>query len=139
MRRGWSEDPPWYSTRSLRSGWLPIVIKIGWSTSGQVSEADFPKFANWNYMMYERRTLRIIVQGRLWLTSVREFGQVFLDVLCGTCSHPLLLLDYHPLTSVQFIIGFTTTPESSITTSALTTSCAAWTKWSKEKKTPTGC
>jgi len=118
----------------------PIVIKIGWPTSGQVSEIDFltkasamakgdhewaakhiPKvyyaedvvfgadstlesvaglfenaeFANGNYM-YERRTLRIIIQERLYLlnslTSVKEFGQVFLDVLCGTCSYPLCFL-----------------------------------------------
>ena len=48
------------------------------------------KFVNGNYV-YERRTLRIIIQERLYplksLTNVKDIGQVFLDVLCGTDSH----------------------------------------------------
>ena len=154
----------------------PIVIKIGWPTSDQVSETDFltkasamakgeyewaakhiPKvyyaedvvfdshstlesvaslfenteFASENYV-YERRTLRIIIQERLYplnsLTSVKEFGQVFLDVLCSTCSYPVFLFDYHQLTSVQFTVGFTTILGSCTATSALTTSCTAWSR-----------
>ena len=39
--------------------------------------------------VYERRVLRIIVQERLvplrYLPSVREIGQVFLDIACSTC------------------------------------------------------
>jgi hypothetical protein len=39
---------------------------------------------------YERRTLRIIVQERLYplksLTNVKDVGQVFLDIACSTCS-----------------------------------------------------
>jgi hypothetical protein len=39
--------------------------------------------------VYERRVLRIIVQERLvplrYLPSVREVGQIFLDIACGTC------------------------------------------------------
>ena len=86
------------------------------------------KFANGDYV-YERRTLRIIIQERLYpfksLTSVADIGQVFLDVLCGTCSYRLSLIDYDPLTPLQFIVGSTTILASSIATSALTTSCAA--------------
>ena len=46
------------------------------------------KFVNGSYT-YERRTLRIIVQERLYplksLSNVREIGQVFLDVACSAC------------------------------------------------------
>ena len=77
------------------------------------------EFANGNYV-YERRTLRIIIQERLYslksLTSVADIGQVFLDVLCGTCNSPLSFLDYRPLTPVQFIVGSTTVLASSIAT-----------------------
>ena len=45
------------------------------------------KFVNGEYV-YERRTLRIIVQERLYplksLTNVRDVGQAFLDVACST-------------------------------------------------------
>ena len=44
------------------------------------------KFANGKYV-YERRTLRVIVQERLYplksLTNLRDVGQVFLDVACS--------------------------------------------------------
>ena len=44
------------------------------------------KFTNGKYV-YERRTLRVIVQERLYplksLTNVRDIGQVFLDVACS--------------------------------------------------------
>jgi hypothetical protein len=46
------------------------------------------RFANKRYK-YRRRTLRIIVQERLYpvklLSSVKEMGQVFLDIACGKC------------------------------------------------------
>jgi len=101
------------------------------------------KFANGNYE-YERRTLRIIIQERLYplksLTSVREFGQAFLDILCGTCGYPPLLLDYHQLTSVQFTVGSTTTLGSYIATSASTISCAASSRRLKGNQSKsTGC
>ena len=56
------------------------------------------KFVNGEYM-YERRTLRVIIQERLHplkaLTDVREFGQVFLGIACGKCLlTPQLLLTY---------------------------------------------
>ena len=44
------------------------------------------KVINKSYM-YERRTLRVIIQERLYalesLTNVRDIGQVFLDVACS--------------------------------------------------------
>ena len=47
------------------------------------------KFAGERSFVYEPRVLRIIVQERLvplrYLPSVREIGQVFLDIACGTC------------------------------------------------------
>ena len=61
---------------------------------------------------YEHRTLRVIIQERLHsiksLTTVRDVGQVFLDVACSTfvCLSP----DFHLLTSVQFIVGSLTSP-----------------------------
>ena len=49
------------------------------------------EFANGDYV-YERRTLRIIIQERLYplksLTNVKEIGQVFLDVACSTYISP---------------------------------------------------
>lgn len=49
------------------------------------------KAVNGKYV-YERRTLRIIIQERFYslksLASARDIGQVLLDVACGTC--PLL-------------------------------------------------
>ena len=56
---------------------------------------------NYTYI-YERRTLRIIVQERLYpletLTDVREIAQVLLDAACGMCFHPFL--GFHTLTLV---------------------------------------
>jgi len=47
-----------------------------------------PKFHGKKYV-YERRTLRIIIQERLEplksLTNAKDIGQVFVDVACGTC------------------------------------------------------
>ena len=40
---------------------------------------------------YERRTLRVIIQERLYsiksLKNVKDIGQVFVDVACSTCAH----------------------------------------------------
>ena len=95
------------------------------SVAGLLENAEF---ANGHYA-YERRTLRIIIQERLHplklLTNATDIGQVFLDVLCGTCSYPLSPLDYHPLNPVQFTVGSTTILAFSIATSASTTSCTA--------------
>jgi len=48
-----------------------------------------PTFAGGKKFQYERRTLRVIIQERLYsikaLTNVRDIGQVFLDVACSTC------------------------------------------------------
>jgi len=48
-----------------------------------------PTFADGKKFQYERRTLRVIIQERLYsikaLTNVRDIGQVFLDVACSTC------------------------------------------------------
>ena len=59
------------------------------STHGKVASLfNNAKFANGKYD-YEERTLRIIVQGRLYplktLTDVKEIAQVLLDVACGMC------------------------------------------------------
>ena len=47
-----------------------------------------PTFADGKFQ-YERRTLRVIIQERLYsiksLTNARDIGQVFLDVACSTC------------------------------------------------------
>jgi len=75
--------------------------------------------------VYERRTLRIIVQERLYplktLTNVRDIAQVLLDVACGMCFHPFL--GYHPLTLVQSTGGSTCALGSYTGTSVRTTSC----------------
>jgi hypothetical protein len=59
------------------------------STHGKVASLfDKPDFAYGEYT-YERRTLRIIVQERLYplktLTNVKDIAQVLLDVGCGMC------------------------------------------------------
>jgi hypothetical protein len=63
------------------------------------------KFADDKKFVYERRTLRIIIQELLYplksLASVKEIGQVFVDVTCGTCVLPLL--DSRPLTVVPSV------------------------------------
>ena len=44
---------------------------------------------------YERRTLRVMIQERLYalesLTNARDIGQVFLDVACSTCHFCFLI------------------------------------------------
>jgi len=64
---------------------------------------EHAQFTNGDYV-YERRTLRIIIQERLFplklLKNVKDIGQVFLDIMCGMCSYPPSLLDNHPLTPV---------------------------------------
>ena len=67
---------------------------------------DGPKFgSNGRGYVYERRTLRIIIQERLEpfksLGSVKDVGQVLLDVACGTCI--LLVFDCRPLTPVDSV------------------------------------
>ena len=68
------------------------------SVAGLLENAEF---VNGEYK-YERRTLRVIIQERLFplksLTNARDIGQVFLDVACSTCIHPPLSLFHHPLT-----------------------------------------
>jgi hypothetical protein len=59
------------------------------STHGKVASLfDKPDFAYGGYT-YERRTLRIIVQERLYplktLTNVKDIAQVLLDAGCGMC------------------------------------------------------
>ena len=59
------------------------------STRGKVASLfSSPEFVNGGYV-YEERTLRIIVQDRLFplktLTNARDVAQVLLDVLCSTC------------------------------------------------------
>ena len=67
---------------------------------------DEAEFANGEYM-YERRTLRIIVQEWLYplktLTNVKDIAQVLLDVGCGMWIDPVF--DYQTLTVVQFTGG----------------------------------
>ena len=74
---------------------------------------------------HERRILRVIVQERLHpiksLANVRDIGQVFVDVVCSKCV--LSLAGSYALTPGQFIVGSTTSPESSTATSVSTTSC----------------
>ena len=58
------------------------------STHGKVASLfDNAEFANGRKFDYEQRTLRIIVQERLYpiktLTTAREFAQVFLDTVCS--------------------------------------------------------
>ena len=83
------------------------------------------KVVNGKYV-YERRTLRIIVQERLYglksLASVKDIGQVLLDVACGTYVPLRLVCDSLPWT-IQFITGCTRLPGSSTATSVSTTSC----------------
>ena len=78
------------------------------STHGRVAELfDEPEFVSGEYK-YERRTLRIIVQERLYplkmLTDVKEIAQVLLDVACSACFHSFLQ-SYCTLTLAQFTDG----------------------------------
>jgi len=71
------------------------VVAAAGSTLENVARLfDEPKFGkNEKMHVYERRTLRIIIQERLYafksLGSVRDVGQVLVDVACGTCSLPV--------------------------------------------------
>jgi hypothetical protein len=75
-----------------------VVFDSGSTLESVARLFEDAEFVNGHYV-YERRTLRIIIQERLSplksLTNVKDIGQVFLDVACGTC--PLSLLDYYPL------------------------------------------
>ncbi|KAF9647592.1 hypothetical protein BDM02DRAFT_3187837 [Thelephora ganbajun] len=66
---------------------IDLVVKISWTGSDRkvVSLLDNAEFVNGEYK-YERRTLRIIVQERLYLlktlTNAKDIAQVLLDVAC---------------------------------------------------------
>lgn len=66
-----------------------IIPSPGSTPESVASLFDKPEFTDGWSFVYERRDLRIIVQEELVplrrLPSVREIGQVFLDVACGTC------------------------------------------------------
>ena len=80
----WAVDhlPKVYRARDV----IPTQDSIPNSVAGMFEGA---KFLDTRSFVYERRVLRIIVQERLvplrYLSSVRDIGQVFLDVACGTC------------------------------------------------------
>ena len=80
----WAADhlPKVYRARDV----IPTQDSIPNSVAGMFEGA---KFLDTRSFVYERRVLRIIVQERLvplrYLSSVRDIGQVFLDVACGTC------------------------------------------------------
>jgi len=80
-----------------------VVFSADSTLESVASLFEGAEFANGEYV-YERRTLRIIIQEQLYhlksLTNVTDIGQTFLDIACGTCIYPLLLLDHHPLTTV---------------------------------------
>jgi len=71
------------------------------STLGSVASLfEGAKLVDGKYV-YEPRTLRIIIQERLYplksLSNVRDIGQVFVDVIGGTCIPPIFLFTYaHP-------------------------------------------
>ena len=87
---------------------------------------------------YERRTLRIIVQERLYplktLTNVKDIAQVLLDVACGICFYPFFV--YHVLTPVQSTGGSTCTLGFFTGTSVRTTSCVASSRRRTRKESP---
>ena len=71
-----------------------------WSVGRLFEDANFTNGKH----VYKRRTLRIIIQERLYplklLTNVRDIGQVILDIACGMChvfsSITIHLLDFSP-------------------------------------------
>ena len=70
------------------------------STNGKIASLfDDGEFVDKEYK-YERRTLRIIIQERLYpvksLTKAKDVAQVLLDAGCGMWSS--MLVDYHTLT-----------------------------------------
>ena len=128
----------WAANHLPRVYYAEDVIFDASSTLESVASLfDNAEFVNGDYV-YERRTLRIIIQERLQplksLKSVKEIGQVFLDVACGTCALFRSSTPIHLPRSIQFITGSTCVPASSIATSAPTTSCAA----SSRRRTPKG-
>ena len=73
------------------------------------------KFVNGKYV-YERRTLRIIVQERLYplksLTKARDIGQVFLDVACSACPFQFSITIYSPRPSSSLALRHPWHPSS---------------------------
>ena len=62
----------------------------------------YAKFVDRSYT-YERRTLRVIVQERLYAlkspSNVRDIGQVFLDTACSACPFRFSIFLYLPHSS----------------------------------------
>ena len=73
------------------------------------------KFVDGKYV-YERRTLRIIIQERLYplksLTNVRDIGQVFLDVACSTYPFCFLITNRLPNFSSPLALRYPWDPPS---------------------------
>ena len=95
-------DHAWAANHLPKVYYAEDVVFQPDSTLGSVARLfEDAKFAGGNYV-YEQRTLRIIIQERLYpfksLTNVKDIGQVFLDVACSAFIHPLPLLDFRPLT-----------------------------------------
>ena len=78
----------WAANHLPRVHYAEDVVFDSNSTLGSVARlCENAKFENGGYV-YERRTLRIIIQEQLYplksLTNVKDIGQAFLDVACGT-------------------------------------------------------
>ena len=119
----------WAADHLPRVYYAEDVVSDASSTLGSIASLfDNAEFVNGNYV-YERRTLRIIIQERLEplksLGNVKEMGQFFLDVACGTCISFRSSTVIHSPRFIQFIIGSMCVPASAIVTSVPTTSCAA--------------
>ena len=99
-----------------------------------------PTFADGDFQ-YERRTLRIIIQERLYsiktLKNVKDIGQVFLDVACSACVP--FSSDSGVLMPVQFTVGSLMSLESSTVTSVSTTSCVGLSRSWAPRTRCTGC
>ena len=97
-------DHAWAANHLPRLYYAEDVEFLPDSTLGSVARLfQIAKSVNGDYV-YEPRILRIIIQERLYplksLDNVKDIGQVFLDVACGTCSYLVLLLSHHPLIPV---------------------------------------
>ena len=97
-------DHAWAANHLPKVYYAEDVVFRPDSTLGLVARLfENAKFVGGNYV-YERRTLRIIIQERLYplksLTNVKDIGQVFLDVACSAFIYPLPLPDFRPLTPV---------------------------------------
>jgi hypothetical protein len=82
-------DNAWVANHLPRVYYAGDVVFRSDSTLESVARLfEDAKFANGHHA-YERRTLRIIIQERLYplesLTNVKDIGQVFLDIACSTC------------------------------------------------------